>query len=91
MNEVPRWLDGNALAGQLEELFGTEMTSAPRRCQSCGSVRPIGAHRLYRGAGLVLRCPVCGDIALRLATLRDRYVVQLEGWWQMEIPHRERA
>ena len=89
MNEVPRWLDGNALAGQLEELFGTEMTRAPRRCQSCGSVRPIGAHRLYRGAGLVLRCPVCGDIALRLATLRDRSVVQLEGRWQMEIPHRD--
>lgn len=91
MNEVARWLDGNALAGQLEELFGTDMTVAPHRCQSCGSVRPVGAHRLYRGAGLVLRCPVCGDIALRLATLRDRHVVQLEGRWQMEIPHRERA
>lgn len=89
MNEVPRWLDGNALAGQLEELFGTEMTSAPHRCQSCGSERPIGSHRLYRGAGMVLRCPVCGDIAMRLATLRGRYVVQLEGRWQMEIPHRD--
>ena len=89
MTEVARWLDGNALAGQLEELFGIEMTRAPRRCQCCGAVRPIGAHRLYRGAGLVLRCPVCGDVALCVGTLRDRYIVLLEGRWQMEMPHHD--
>jgi NAD(P)-dependent dehydrogenase (short-subunit alcohol dehydrogenase family) len=58
MNEQALWLDGNALAGLLEELFATELTDAPHGCGACGAVRAIGAHRLYRGAGLVLRCPV---------------------------------
>jgi Family of unknown function (DUF6510) len=78
-------LDGNALAGLLAELLGVEITSAPRGCQSCGAVRPIGAHRLYRGAGLVLRCPVCGDVAARVATLPDRHILQLAGAWRLEI------
>jgi len=66
MSEDARWLDGNALGGLLQELFATELTDAPHGCGSCGAVRAIGAHRLYRGAGLVLRCPVCSDIALVL-------------------------
>jgi hypothetical protein len=85
MSEPALWLDGNALAGLLTELFGTEMTDAPRSCQSCGAVRAVGAHRLYRGAGLVLRCPVCRDVALVAATLPDRHVVHLAGTWRTEI------
>jgi predicted RNA-binding Zn-ribbon protein involved in translation (DUF1610 family) len=79
------WLDGNAVAGLLEELLGTEPTRVPRRCQSCGETHPVGAHRLYRGAGLVLRCPNCGDIAARVATLPDRCVLQLFGAWRLEL------
>jgi hypothetical protein len=85
MSDDARWLDGNALAGLLQELFGTEMTDAPRGCRSCGAVRAIGAHRLYRGAGLVLRCPACGAVALRAAPLPDRYVLRLAGDWRLEI------
>ena len=51
MNEQALWLDGNALAGLLQELFATELTDAPRSCGSCGAIRAVGAHRLYRGAG----------------------------------------
>jgi hypothetical protein len=79
------WLDGNALAGLLHQLFGTELTSTPRGCQSCGSVRPIAEHRLYLGAGMVLRCPVCSDVALQIARLPDRHVVKFTGTWQLEI------
>ena len=85
MSEPGLWLDGNAIAGVLEELFGTELTAMPRECQSCGSVRAVGAHRLYRGAGLVLRCPVCGDLAMRLATHSDRRIVLLQGTWRVEF------
>jgi len=80
------WLDGNAIAGMLQELLGAEMTGSPRRCQSCGEVHLIGAHRLYRGAGLVLRCPHCGDVAAQIATLESAFVVKLSGSWQMVIP-----
>jgi hypothetical protein len=85
MTEDGLWLDGNALAGLLEEMLGAELTGAPRGCQSCGAVNVIGAHRLYRAAGDVLRCPACGDLALRIVTLPDRYVVLLAGTWQLEV------
>jgi hypothetical protein len=85
MNEQALWLDGNALAGLLQELFATELTDAPHGCASCGAVRAIGAHRLYSGAGLVLRCPVCSDVALVVATAPDRHVVHLAGTWRMEM------
>ena len=85
MNEQALWLDGNALAGLLQELFGTELTDMPHGCGSCGAVRAIGAHRLYRGAGLVLRCPVCSDVALVVATAPNRHVVHLVGTWRMEM------
>ena len=84
MNEQALWLDGNALAGLLQELFATEMTDMPRGGGSGGAVRAIGAHRLYRGAGLVLRCPVCSDVAMVVATAPDRRVVHLVGTWRIE-------
>ena len=80
------WLDGNALAGLLGEVFAMEMTAVERACGSCGTRAPVGAHRLYRGAGAVLRCPACGDLALRMAVLEDRHVVQLRGSWTLEVP-----
>jgi hypothetical protein len=86
MDGSAQWLDGNAIAGLLEELFGGDLTDAPHRCQSCGEARPVGAHRLYRGAGLVLRCLRCGAVALVVATLRDRHIVQFTGTWRIEIP-----
>jgi len=78
------WLDGNAIAGLLQEAMGSEITAMPRGCQSCGKVHPIGAHRLFQGAGPVLRCPSCGDVALRVAVLSDGYVLHLAGAWRIE-------
>jgi hypothetical protein len=86
MSEDARWLDGNALGGLLQELFSADMTAAPHTCQSCGTERPVAAHRVYLGAGTVLRCPVCDQIALVAAALRDRHVVHLTGAWRLEMP-----
>ena len=47
--------DGNAIAGILQEIFVAEFTTLERTCQSCGDRNPAGAHRSYRGAGIVLR------------------------------------
>jgi hypothetical protein len=79
------WLDGNAIAGLLGELFAAEMTGVDRGCGSCGQHNAVGAHRLYRGAGAVLRCPACGDIALQIAVLGDRHVVQMRGSWTLDL------
>jgi hypothetical protein len=80
------WLDGNAIAGLLIDVFGTEMTATERGCQSCGALTRVGAHRVYRGAGTVVRCPICADLALRITTLPDRHVVLLAGSWALEVP-----
>jgi hypothetical protein len=79
------WLDGNAIAGLLAELFGTEMTTADRGCASCGAHHAVGAHRLYRGAGMVLRCPACDDVAMTIAMSEERRLVTMRGSWTLEL------
>lgn len=78
-------VDGNAIAGLLQEIFVAEFTTLERTCQSCGDTSPAGAHRSYRGAGVVLRCPHCDDIALRVSSLPDRAVFELRGAWSVQL------
>jgi Zn finger protein HypA/HybF involved in hydrogenase expression len=85
MSAAELWLDGNALAGLLGEVFAAEMTRAERRCQSCGTRSALGAHRAYRGAGAVLRCPHCGDVAMRISSRSDRHVVCVSGELTFEV------
>jgi hypothetical protein len=91
MSEDAIWLDGNALAGVLAEVFATDMTEAVRHCRACGARSALGAHRAYRGAGVVLRCPVCHDLALRLGFLPDRHTVHLTGAWRLDVPRPREA
>jgi hypothetical protein len=79
-------LDGNGVAGLLDEVFGNDMTTVVRICLSCGVAATLGAHRAYRGPGMVLRCPACADLAIVIVSLPDRYVVQLRGALQLEMP-----
>jgi uncharacterized Zn finger protein len=78
--------DGNAIAGVLEEIFTVDVTTAMRTCQSCGAERAIGSHLLYEGAGYVLRCPNCGDLAAAIAMVPADYQVSLFGSWSVELP-----
>jgi hypothetical protein len=80
--------DGNAIAGLLQEVFVAEVTAAGRVCQSCGLDSQIGAHRLYSGAGHVLRCPGCGGLAAVIAVLPDRNVISLHGTWSLAATSR---
>ncbi len=60
-------LDGNALAGILYEIFGTEMTTTPAECASCRKVAEMGALLAFTQApGMVLRCPSCESVVLRI-------------------------
>jgi hypothetical protein len=80
-------LDANAIAGLLSEVFaGAEMTGAARSCSSCGQRHAIGEHRLYRGAGLVLRCPGCEDIALIMVEGDGWREVRITGSWSVRVP-----
>jgi hypothetical protein len=74
-------IDANGAAGMLQEVFLAEVTSAQRICQSCGARRPLGAHTAYAGAGTVLRCPECGDLAATLTATPSERVFELRGTW----------
>ena len=66
-------LDGNAVAGLLQEVFAADVTSAVGSCATCGAREPVGATHVYRGAGVVLRCPHC-DNALAVIVRGGRRV-----------------
>ena len=82
------WLDGNGVAGLLAEVFGVELSAVVRVCGTCGTAAPVGAHRAYLSAGIVLRCPHCADVAIRIARLPNRDVVYVGGSWSVELPRR---
>jgi hypothetical protein len=69
-------LDGNAAAGILYSIFGVEVTASPGRCAHCGTVSVVATMRAYtRGPGVVLRCPACEGVVLRIVeTPKGRYV-----------------
>ncbi|HEY2600967.1 MAG TPA: DUF6510 family protein [Thermoleophilaceae bacterium] len=75
------YTDGNEAAGVLQQIFALEVTTAERTCQSCHAENPIGAHRLHRGAGMVLRCPNCGDVAATITELPSGYALSVHGTW----------
>ena len=77
---MERELDGNALAGTLEKLFGSDMTAIPGRCANCGTVNMVGAMRAYTDApGAVLRCPACDEVVLRVVETIDATYVDARG------------
>lgn len=57
-------LDGNALGGLFQELFGREMTDHLSRCGICGATGPLAALLVYRAPGDVVRCPVCLSVLM---------------------------
>ena len=73
-------LDGNAAAGPLSELFTLELTTALATCAGCGTTGAMGGVHLYPdGPGLVLRCPACSNVLLRVAYTPDAVRLDMRG------------
>jgi hypothetical protein len=73
-------LDGNAAAGVLGDLFGAEMTASPTECAHCGYDGAVGELLAYGvGPGVVLRCPSCLDVVLRLAVTPGAFYLDARG------------
>ena len=80
-------LDGNAIGGLLGELFGTEMTVAVSTCEGCGQVDVVAELAVYtRAPGVVVRCPGCDSVLMRIVRTRDRYLLDLRGTRSLELP-----
>jgi hypothetical protein len=78
-------LDGNAVAGVLQEVFAVEMTTAIGTCADCGAVESIGALHVYRGAGIVLRCPHCDNVIGKIVQADTRVWISLSGVRTMQV------
>jgi uncharacterized Zn finger protein len=73
-------LDGNAIAGLLQDVFSSEMTTAAGTCATCGSARILAELVVYLQApGTVVRCPVCGNIMMVFIRRQDTTCVDLTG------------
>jgi hypothetical protein len=78
-------LDGNAIAGLLQEVFAVEMTTAIGTCGNCGATEPVGAMHVYRGAGIVLRCPHCDNALAKIVESENRLWIAFPGIRTLEI------
>jgi hypothetical protein len=75
-----RFLDGNAAAGVLREVFAVDVTSAHGQCVGCGNTGPMAETRLFADApGLVLRCASCDAVLLRLVSGGGRRWLDVRG------------
>jgi Family of unknown function (DUF6510) len=78
-------LDGNAVAGLLREVFAVEMTTAVGTCNTCGTSEPVGAIHVYRGAGVVLRCPHCDNTLGKIVKDEARVWISFPGMRALEV------
>lgn len=80
-------LDGNAIAGELFEVFGDEMTTAVGACAHCGASGVVAELRVYlRAPGAVARCPHCDGVTMVLVSVRGSTQIDLAGF-KLAPPH----
>lgn len=80
-------LDGNAMAGDLREIFAIDVTAARYTCSGCGHADVVAALMLWGGPmGHVARCPQCEDVVLRIVQAPDRVFLDLRGAVRLELP-----
>ncbi len=79
-------LDGNAIAGPLRDIFTLDITMARATCGGCGAADHVGALPAYVNApGLVIRCPHCDTVLMRLVQADRRFWLDLSGMVSLEF------
>jgi len=74
------YLDGNAAAGELSNIFTMDVTAAEGQCAHCGAIKRFAeAHIYMQGPGIVARCSVCQHVLLRFVKTRQRVFLDLRG------------
>jgi hypothetical protein len=80
-------LDGNAVAGLLHDVFGTEMTTAAGTCATCGATRPMADAFIYlRAPGTVVRCRTCTAVLMVVVRRGAQNCVDTSGLAAIEHP-----
>ncbi len=80
-------VDANAVAGMLQEIFSVEMTANPTECAHCGYEGEVGTLLAFICTpGLVLRCPSCEGVILRIVSTPNAVYVDARGAVYMRLP-----
>ncbi|MDJ0323241.1 DUF6510 family protein [Cryobacterium sp. PH31-AA6] len=80
------YLDGNAAAGPLSELFALDVTVARGQCEHCGAVAVLAGARWYPNShGVILSCSICDGVLLRLVERDGRRWLDLRGLGFLEF------
>jgi uncharacterized protein DUF6510 len=74
-------LDGNAIGGDLLQVFGADLTGARCVCAACFAEAAVYIH----GPGRVARCRACGEPLIVLVTVRDITCVDISGIAELHI------
>lgn len=79
-------LDGNAIGGELLEVFGIEMTVSTAVCRACGASGPVAEAVVYlRAPGTVVRCRSCSSVLFRIVRGPGRTWIDFGGVRTLEI------
>jgi ribosomal protein S27AE len=74
-------VDGNALAGALEQYMGRDMTAERGTCGHCGSASVVAELVVYpKAPSPVARCPQCGDVVMVVTEIHGTIAVHLDGY-----------
>jgi Zn finger protein HypA/HybF involved in hydrogenase expression len=79
-------LDGNAVAGLLQDVFVVEATTAIATCAVCGAPSPMGATRVFQGAGFVVRCPHCDNAMVTIVRGDGHLCIGFPGIRTLQMP-----
>jgi hypothetical protein len=86
MQDADLRLDGNAAAGLLSEIFVRDVTVAVGTCAACGNRAELGAVHVYMHApGVVLRCPRCEAVLMRIVQAESRCWLDVQGVRSLEL------
>ena len=81
-------VDGNAIAGDLEQIFGRDMTMAVARCAGCAVDSMMATLMAFvRGPGAVLRCPSCTSVIARIVETPTATYLDARGMLYLRMTH----
>jgi hypothetical protein len=80
-------LDGNAVAGDLADVFAVDITTATTTCSACHDAHPVAALLAFvHSPGIVLRCTSCTAVQIRFVRSGERAWLDLRGVEVLELP-----
>jgi len=84
------YLDGNAAAGMLSEVFAADITAAVGQCNGCGRTGVFAETHVFVDApGMVARCSGCDEVLLRVVTTPTDTYLDLRGLTYLRLSNAE--